>query len=264
MSKVSTTMGKILALILSVSLEPRNKVLISQLIAAGVEYEVVTGASRAAAREHYQINFDSRAKYSIMDDNQLACTYGHYLMFLRAREVKSTYTLFLEDDCTLDSSKLVELLQNIEEAPKGILILGACGGFAKKGSSIQGGKTWLRAVGDTVAGSHAYIIHESLINDFINGSQKLQRLPDSFHRDKKIKMFILQPYIAWQIRDTFSHIPLMQSGQSANPLRRLASSFKHDLLDRIWFGIWGGRFLRLSFLEKIVEIFYIRLPGCKD
>ena len=255
---------KVAALVLSVNLPPRNKQLLSQLSELGVYFEVVNEATPKAAEIHFLKHYDPANHYSIMDENQRACTFGHYLMFERAKLLDAEFTFFFEDDCLLNFDFLAYLIPRLKNAPHGLLLLGACGGFAKKVKVVSSGVLWLKGIGDSISGSHGYVLHRDLINPLLNGSKKLQRLADSYHRPRNLQIYVLYPYATWQMKGEISHIPLRQTGQSTNVFRQMGSSIKNDLLDRIYFGIWGGRFMRLPTIEKLAAKFYLKLPGCTD
>ena len=261
---MSESRNGIVALILSVNLTPRNPNLIESLRKAGISHHVVTGSSPTIARDHFQKNFSDFRPYSIMSDSQLAGTFGHFLMYQRAIALDYDFTIFLEDDCELDFLGLKDFVSTTNLYPKGLVLLGACGGFVRKKPITIQGFSFFEAIGDTVAGAHAYVLPKSLYADFQNRAFFLQMLADSFHRNRETKMYVLVPYLATQIKDVPSFIPLIQIGQSTNPIRQILSSVRYDLSDRIRFGIWGGRFLRLPMPEKIAGLILKKLPGCKD
>ena len=252
------------ALILCADDRPRNPKLEQDLIDLGISYELVTGSTPATARIHYEELYDSKLPYSVMSDEQLAGTYGHLLMFKRAKSIGATHTILFEDDCVIELQGFRKLLENVNHLPDGILLLGACGGFVRRKKYTGGELEWRKGVGDTIAGSHCYLVKNDFIDMMIEHALHLQMLADSFHRDPKVPLLVSSKYSAWQMKDAKSFIPLMQSGQSKNPVRQLISSAKDDIMDRINFGVWGGRVLRLRFLESLVSILFAKLPGCKD
>jgi hypothetical protein len=255
---------ELIALILCAEDKPRNQSLEYDLMELGIDYEIVTGSTPTVARKHYEKHFDSRLSYSVMSDEQLAGTYGHHLMFKRAKVLGATNTIFFEDDCVIDLQGFKNLIRDIDFYPKGVLLLGACGGFTRRKKYTSGETFWGQGVGDTVAGAHCYILEKNLLDSMIEYSRHLQMLADSFCRPPDIKLFVSKTYVTWQMKEVKSFIPLGQSIQSKNPIRQFASSLKDDVFDRINFGIWGGRTLRLSFLERFACLFFTKLPGCKD
>ena len=248
------------AFVLSVEKVPRNSKLLEDLSSLGIASQVVTGATPDLAFEYSQKDEFKDRYRAVMSKQQMACTFGHRLMFIEALNHKESHFLFLEDDAVLDMQILADFLNKITRAPRGLILLGACGGFARRHLSIDEFQI-LRTIGDTVAGSHAYLLDKKSIPDLLNGTEGCGFLADSFSR-KVTSQYVLLPYCATQMKDSFTYIPLRSSGQEFSWIRNLLAPLKMDLIDYWHTGIFGGRFMRLPMVEKYFEKIFIKLPGC--
>ena len=248
------------AFILSVEKEPRNLRLLKDLKGLGIPYEIITGATPEIAFQYSQL-VDFKGHYrAIMSKQQMACTYGHRLMLKEALKNQAQFFLFLEDDAVLDVNNLHKLLLDVSGIPTGIVLLGACGGFAVKNRTI-GDFQLLKTVGDTAAGSHAYLVHKDSVPDLFEGTSGCKFLADSFSR-KNSDLFVILPYCASQLKDSFTYIPLESNKGSHSWIRNLLAPLKMDIVDLLHTGVFGGRFLRLHNVEKYAQKIFIKLPGC--
>ena len=248
------------AFILSVENQPRNLDLIKDLHKLKIQYQIVTGATPELAFKYSQSKEFEGNFRAIMSKQQMACTYGHRLMFEESMKCQESFFLFLEDDAVLDIGNLEKILLQLVHLPKGIVLLGACGGFARGHLQIDDFQV-LRTVGDTAAGSHAYLVNKESIPDLHQGTDGCKFLADSFSR-KETGLFIVVPYCASQLKDSFTYIPLKSKQEKHSKLRNLLAPLKMDLIDYYRTGIFGGRFLRLPVIEKYSEKIFVKLPGC--
>ena len=253
--------------ILSMTQYPRNADLTKQLTKMGINYDVVSGANPKTCTDHLKRIGAQGIRRALMTPEQMACTFGHYLMYEKALESNSEFNIFLEEDCVLDSQLFNKFLNERSLLNENFIMLGACGGFARLKSYRIGEFRVMKTVADSLNGSHAYFLNRRVLKEFLRGAYEVTSLPDTFQR-KSTKQMIILPYIATQMKDGITTIPLkinsQKSGRKFALQRKLLSSLKLDLLDRVRTGTFGGRVLRLNETRRIFSLFYRSLPGCTD
>ena len=251
---------EIRAFILSVEKIPRNIKLIEVLNLLGIQFEIITGATPDLAFEYSQQKEFHGQYREEMSKEEMAVTYGHRLMFLSALKSSEKYFLFFEDDAVVDVKNFNELLNTVKVIPKGLILLGACGGFARKFKTI-GNMQVLKTIGNTALGSHAYLVDKESIPDLLLGTEGCKFLADHFAR-RKTRQYVVLPYCAKQLTDSFTYVPKISAGFKRSRIRNMLAPLKMDLIDYFHTGICGGRFLRLAVVEKFFAIFLVKLPGC--
>lgn len=250
------------AFILSPNRNMRSPNLLPSLDALGISYEVVDKSNvenTLLYLESIKVEFPTVASFT---PEQLACTYGHLLMHQRAIEVGAQWTLFFENDATLDIALLRVILDSLDSLPKGIFLLGSCGGWAKRHATLKlDGTNVHRVLNSAVTGSHAYFVKTEYIPNMISEESALTSLADEFVR-KNLPMYITVPFVSYQEGFTPSQIPLSSKGFRRGRGRSLLSSLKADILDLMRLGRLGNRCLRLDFLEIYISKFLMKLQGC--
>jgi hypothetical protein len=250
------------AYILSPDRRMRNPDLIPTLEHLKIPFEIIDKSSVPNTLEYLSKQNKNQSKDSPFTIQQLACTYGHYLMHQEALRGKHEWALFFENDATIDSDLLVLLLDSVEMLPTGLILLGSCGGWAKKNQTIQFSELAIHKVfNSAVTGSHAYLMKTSLLKQFIGVEQNLISLADEFIRDS-LPMFVTKPFVSYQEGFTPSEIPLKTSTSKGSSLRRISSAIFADLRDYPRLGRFGNRLLRLEFFERPLGNVLMKLDGC--
>ena len=257
------------AYVLSKTSSFRNPKLYESLEAAGLNVIWVPAPTPQQAENYISGITIPRA---VMSPVEVACALGHRLMYEKAIFNQDSTALFLEDDAKLSVDfgsiilDLEKLLVNNAVRRLEIILLGSCGGFARK-KSILDLKTHkiLWAIGSSIMGSHAYVASLEGIRDLYLHSYAVPRLADSFHRSKATKLYIVYPHVAYQIFDTTEIIVRhdRERDGSLKMSRKYISSAILDLKDRAIFKHFGGRFINLDENQKILSRLFIALEGCR-
>lgn len=255
------------AYVLSLDSDFRNLELRDQLESLGIEVIHVQGPTKSSASAfRKEITGVSKTKLSRMSAGEIACTLGHRLMHEKALVNQDEQALFFEDDAILDFAKFESLMLNIHSIKVALLLLGTCGGWARRRGFKSVEDIGIFRVGTgSQMGSHAYLATDEAIKDLYLHNSQLERLADSFHRSRKLKLYVCSPFVARQLPDALPAIT--RSGADRKGLmkspRRIVTSFVEDLLDLYKFGHFGGRTVNLIELQQIVAIFLKKLPGCR-
>ena len=245
---------------MSVEPKPRNPNLIQVLTDLRLEFEVVSGSTPELAKSYRRSDI-KRNRH--LTDTERACTLGHRLMMLRALECDFEWSIFLEDDAVLNSELLLEFSAHLHKLPRELILLGACGGIARRKTRMKiGDFSIYLGVGDSVTGAHAYLLHRSCLAEMIQGTDGLPFLADSFNR-RRLELLVVSPYVATQLIEAESTI-LRGGGPLPTPVRKIFSAAKADFVDRLTMNRWGGRLWRLDELNSLTKRFFHILPGCRD
>ena len=254
--------------ILSPDREMRSPNLLFSLEKLKIPFEIIDASSITETKRYLQSNYVIRKKslsFSTshkITEAQLACTYGHFLMHEAFNKNKDEWGLFLENDATIDIKLLIKILRSLKNLPRGVILLGACGGWARKNPEWMAQDVAIhRVFNSAITGSHAYLVHISLIEKIIHLEKNLVSLADEFIR-KDLNLYITVPYASLQNGLGVSSIPLSSHSSSVSVWRRGLSSFLWDFRD-IWrLGRFGNRALRLQIFERALSRLLLKLPGC--
>jgi hypothetical protein len=239
----------------------RNPSLLPCLEALKISYEIIDGSTITSTLSYLK-NLGKDSKRTTFTSEQLACTYGHMLMHKRAIELGSEWALFFENDATINISFLQGILEALDSLPKGIILLGSCGGWAKRSVVLElGGLKIHKVFNSAVTGSHAYLVRIEQIPQLVSSEEDLKSLADEFIR-RNLPMYITIPFISYQEGFTPSQIPLKSTGLKGGKLRMIASSLKADVLDLSRLGRLGNRCIRLEIIEFFVAKLLMKLQGC--
>jgi len=250
------------AYILSPDRRMRNPDLIPTLEHLKIPIQIIDKSSVPNTLEYLSKQNKTQTKDSPFTIQQLACTYGHYLMHQEALRGMDEWALFFENDATIDSDLLIHLLDSVEMLPNGLILLGSCGGWARKKQTIELSELTIHKVfNSAVTGSHAYLIKTGLLKQFTGVEKNLTSLADEFIREA-LPMFVTKPFVSYQEGFTPSEIPLKSSASKGSSLRRIASAIFADLRDYPRLGRFGNRLLRLEFFERLFSNILMKLDGC--
>jgi hypothetical protein len=254
--------------ILSPDRKMRSPELLSSLEQLKIPFEIIDNSSITHLHQYLQsdstLNMKSLAFKTShkISEAQLACTFGHYLMHNALSKSGYEWGIFLENDATIDINLMGQLLGSLEKLPRGIVLLGACGGWARKNPVfIAKSMAFHTILNSAITGSHAYLVHSSLISEMTYFEKDLISLPDEFIRGK-LKMYITIPYVSFQSGLFPSSIPLVSPTSRTSLYRIILSSCYLDLNDICLLGRYGNRVLRLKTFERIISRFFMKLPGC--
>ena len=250
------------AYILSPDRQMRNPDLIPTLGHLRIPFEIIDKSSVPNTLEYLSKQNKTQNKDLPFTIQQLACTYGHYLMHQEALRGTAEWALFFENDATIDLDLLILLLDSVEMLPNGLILLGTCGGWARKSRTVELGELAIHKVfNSAVTGSHAYLIKASFLNQFIKVEKDLSSLADEFIREA-LPMFVTKPFVSYQEGFTPSEIPLKSSTSKGSSLRRISSAMVADWKDYPRLGRFGNRLLRLEFFERLLSNVLLKLNGC--
>lgn len=250
------------AYVLSPDRSVRNSRLLPTLDEFRIPYEFVDGSSVINTLSYLKEIDHPFSEKHVFTKEQYACSFGHLLMHQKALNDDYEWSLFFENDATLNSDLLKVLLNSLSLLPRGIILLGSCGGWARKSFRIDiGGVSIHKVFNSAVTGSHAYLVKTEHLTNMIPVEKELKSLADEFNR-RNLPMFIILPFISYQEGATASEIPLRSTSTTSSNFRKLISSVKNDLLDLRRLKRLGNRSIRLEFLEGKVAKFLHILPGC--
>lgn len=240
----------------------RNPDLLPTLDAMNISWEIVDKSNPENTLEYLESINSAFPTVESFTREQLACTYGHLLMHQRAIEFGTEWSLFFENDATLDAALLGIFLNSLDSLPKGLFLLGSCGGWAKRNAVLElDGLNVHKVFNSAVTGSHAYFVKTENLRHLISEEFSLTSLADEFIR-KNLPMYITVPFVSYQEGFTPSQIPLSSKGLRRGIWRSLLSSFKADVLDLRRLRRLGNRCLRLNFMEIHISKFLMGLQGC--
>lgn len=235
-----------------------------------IPLEIIDGSTIEETIKYLQCNSNIHKKSRAFQlshkviEAQLACTFGHLIMHNAFKKSEREWGLFLENDATIDTDLLSKILESIENLPRGIILLGACGGWARKTPELIVQNVELhRVFNSAITGSHAYLVHISQIEKMIRLEKNLVSLADEFIREK-MKMYITVPYISLQSGSSASSIQLTSRYKSMSIWRKVFSSLFWDIRDIRRLGRCGNRALRLEIFESALDSFLLKLPGCNE
>lgn len=242
----------------------RNPKLLQDLEVLGIEFEIIPFIDPALAIAHLE-----REKRQIprrMNQGELACSYGHLLIYGKILGEEGDAFLVLEDDASLNPYEFKDLIFGSLNLPNHIFLLGSCGGTVRSTSLILSGKQFYRLMGSAMVGSHAYLINKSVARELYDANLGLKLPADAFRRGRNIDIFIQFPYSATQMKARESLIertPQIQEifvAEKTSALKLLC----RDIMDLRRTGRFGARLLeRLTNLSLISRRFH-KLPGCRD
>ena len=251
------------AYILALNGEPRNHDLIPTLESAGVNVCIISGTTVESAKEHLRGIPIPRRKGNQLNDFERACAYGHLKMQIEAFSQGENWNLFLEDDAVLDKESFENLLSESSKLPKGLTLLGVCGGLAYK-KPFNGELKLFRLVENMFNGSHAYIVDRDSIGEMIQKNWDLTNYADRFPRPRKIKSFVLFPFVAFQMKENAPIIAREDGMDSRGRFRKILSLVFHDIKDLRESHFLSGRTLGYLMSQPKPKKYFLRLPGCRD
>lgn len=251
------------AYILALDGEPRNHELIPTLKSAGVNVCIISGTTVESAKEHLRGISILRRERNQLNDFERACAYGHLKMQREAFSQGEDWNLFLEDDAVLDKESFENLISKLSELPKGLTLLGVCGGLAYK-KPFNRELNLFRLVENMFNGSHAYIADRDSIGEVIKTSWNLPDYADRFPRPRKVKMFVLFPFVALQMKENVPIISREDGMDSRGRLRKTLSLFFYDIKDFRESHFLSGRTLGYLTSQSKSRKYFLRLPGCRD
>lgn len=268
------------AFILSVNKEIRNTELINELSSLDIKHEVVSGSTPIAAKKHLeQLGETSRSRV-FLSPTEMACSYGHYLMFARALDSDKEWFLFLEDDAVFLPSTLKFILQAKRNLPSGVVLLGSCGGFShrKPIMKINDFHGVHEIIGNSVNGSHAYLVHRRYLQELHDHAIYLLRHADSFHRARKTKLFVVVPDISLQkkgvpvfvTRESEDKSEVKNHGQHKEAKVKFVGYFQKllrntyaDIMDYVRYRHFQGRVLNQIPVLYLSKIIFKQLPATR-
>ena len=251
------------AYILALNGEPRNHDLIPTLESAGVKVCIISGTTVEKTKEHLRGIPIPRRGGNRLNDFERACAYGHLKMQMEAFSQGEDWNLFLEDDAVLEKESFENLLSKLSSLPKGLTQLGVCGGLAYT-KPFNAELKLFRLVENMFNGSHAYIADRDSIEEVIQRSWDLPDYADRFPRPRKIKMFVLFPFVAYQMKDNAPTISREDGMDSRGRLRKTLSLVFHDIKDLRESHFLSGRTLGYLMSQPKSRKYLLRLPGCRD
>ena len=251
------------AYILALNGEPRNPDLIPSLVSAGVNFCIISGTTIENTKKYMQgINSPKRIGDQL-NDYERACAYGHLKMQIEAYSRGDDWNLFLEDDAVLEKNSFEKILGEVNQLPKGITLLGVCGGLAyRKPFNLELGL--FKLVENMFNGSHAYIADRVTIREVMKSSWDLPDYADRFPRPRSIKMFVVYPFAAFQLKENSPDISREAGIDSRGRLRKFFGLAFHDLKDLHSSHFLSGRTLGFLLSHFRLSNFFLRLPGCRD
>ena len=255
----STVRGK--AFILTTSMEPRNSSLLDSLKALNIPYEFFMDASPQLAREY--LSELVPVKVRNMSDGEVACAYGHLMIYLKILEEKCDWGLILEDDAVLITENFPRVL-NEELRRKSILLLGTCGGLSFRKAHKMLGKKFFRMFGNPLVGSHAYIVTRECAKQLYEWNKEILAPADAFLRPKEINLYVQYPYSAWQLSATTTYISRELQSIKTSRTRILAGKIKADFMELKRSGRIGTRIANTTVLRLFLSPLLKKLPGCRD
>lgn len=251
------------AYILALNGEPRNHDLIPTLESAGVNVCIISGTTVDSAKEHLRGIPIPRRKGNQLNDFERACAYGHLKMQMEAFSQGEKWNLFLEDDAILHKESFEILISNLSKLPEGLTLLGVCGGLAYK-KPFNRELSLFRLVENMFNGSHAYIADRDSLREVIQTSWDLPDYADRFPRPRKIKMFVVFPFVAFQMKENVPIISREDGMDSRGRLRKTMSLLFHDINDFRESHFLSGRTLGYLTSKSKSRKHFLRLPGCRD
>jgi len=251
------------AYILALNGEPRNPDLIPSLVFAGLNVCIISGTTIESAKKYLQGINSSKRRGGQLNDYERACAYGHLKMQTEAYSQGDDWNLFLEDDAVLDKNLFEKILGAVNQLPSGITLLGVCGGLAyRRPFNIELGL--FKLVENMFNGSHAYIADRVTIGEVIKSSWDLPNYADRFPRPRRTKMFVLYPFVAFQMKENSPVISRAAGIDSRGRLKKTLSLAFYDLKDLRKAGFLSGRTLGFLLSRFRTRNFFLRLPGCRD
>lgn len=251
------------AYVLALNGEPRNHELIPTLESAGVKVCIVSGTTPERAKEHMDGIQFPRRRGSHLNDLERACAYGHLRMQMQAHSEGGDWNLFLEDDADLHRESFVKLLSTLTHLPKGLILLGVCGGLAFK-KPINQELNLFRLVENMFNGSHAYMADRGTIKKTIESNWDLPDYADRFPRPRKVKTFVLFPFVAFQMKENVPVITRTAGMDSRRRFRKILSLVFYDIKDLHASRFLSGRTLGFLMSKPKQRRYLIKLPGCRD
>jgi hypothetical protein len=250
------------AYILSVENTPRSRTLISTLTKFQIPFTIVTGATPQLAEKYFNEYGVNKGRVKLTAQ-ELACTFGHRKMYQLAIQENVDTGLFFEDDAILNEDSFRRLFNKLRKTPRGILLLGTCGGWAHKKQIFNFGvdDSVYDVFATMITGSHAYIADKESIYRLFEGTEGLPKLADQFNRDKSTRLMVTLPFIALQEGLDQSYIHNTHVASTLF-IRRLLSSIHSDLQEYVLQKNVGSRVFRLKEFELIISQFLTKLPGC--
>jgi GR25 family glycosyltransferase involved in LPS biosynthesis len=251
------------AYILSVDGSVRSPSLLKTLENFGIEIHVTSGSTPDKAREYVEAHPRSKFKSASLNEYELACAYGHSLMHQESLNSGDEWAFFFEDDADLNVALFEVFLGSLSSMPKGLILLGTCGGIAWRASRFEN-LGLFRVFGNAVSGSHAYLADRESIEMMVEKEKNLPNYADGFARPRGLQLYVRYPFVAYQIKDN-NPIILRESGQdSRNKFKRKIAWLYHDCIEFYKFGFTGGRYVESIVNKRIVKKLLFKLPGCRD
>lgn len=233
------------------------------LESAGVSVCIISGTTVESAKEHLQAIPSSRRKRNQLNEAERACAYGHLKMLMEAYSQGEDWNLFLEDDAVLNIKAFENLLSNVNKLPKGLTLLGVCGGLSYKKPFNRELKLF-RIVENMFNGSHAYIADRDSIKEIIQKSWDLPDYADRFPRPRKTKLYVSFPFVAFQMKENTPIIAREHGIDSRGRLRKTLSLVFYDLRDLRNSHFLGGRTFGYLMNNPKPGKYFLKLPGCRD
>jgi len=251
------------AYILSVDGTIRSPSLLQTLESFGIEVHVTSGSTPDKALKYVEVNPRSKFKSAKLNEYELACAYGHLQMHQESLSSGDQKAFFFEDDAYLNVDLFGSFLRSLSAMPKGLILLGTCGGIAWKASRFEN-LSLFRVFGNAVSGSHAYLADRNSIEMMVGKEKNLLNYADKFARPRSLDLYVRYPFVAFQIKEN-NPIILRESGQDTrSKLRREIAWLYHDCVEFYKFGFAGGRYIESVIKKSVVRRLVFKLPGCRD
>jgi hypothetical protein len=251
------------AYVLSLEGVPRSEILIETLVSFGIEVIIVSGTTVNKAQEHLRVAKKRYRLSASMNSYEIASAFGHHEMYRRSILNNDDYALFFEDDAIFDLEKFTFFIRNVKGFPKGIVLLGSCGGYAWNSNNENPLNTY-RVIENMISGSHAYLADKETILMLFNKTKYLTNFADRFPRTRKHNLYVMYPFAAYQLKNAIPDIQRESGADTRGQKRRVISKIIYDIIDFAKFGYIGGRsmanFVDIKFFKKKVIV----LPGCRD